>query len=106
MFAGFKSPPPLPRSTRRGYLSLQARRHNCLGLPRRWRVLRLDELDEHTPSCPGVDERHLVPSRAATGHAIDHGDAEALEQRDRLLDALHLDRNVVQSRAALLEEPG
>ena len=64
----------------------------------------LDELDEHAPGGLGVEERDLVNARPTPRDRVEKRHAERREQRERGLDALDLDRDVVKPRPALLEE--
>ena len=64
----------------------------------------LDELDKHAARRARMKERHLVPTRADAWSGVDEAHAERLQERERALDVLDLDRDVMQSRPALLQE--
>src|SRR5262249_51516626 len=65
---------------------------------------RLHELDEGAARRPGGAEGKLVAARAGAGRFVNQLHANALQERQRLLDALDLDGDVVKPRTALLEE--
>ena len=82
-------------------VGVSARRAAALGV----RLDRLHQLDEDAARRLRVDERDLVAVRAGARRLVDERDAERRQEGERLLDALHLHRDVVQARAALLQEP-
>ena len=64
----------------------------------------LHELDQDAAGRLRMHEGHLVPARAGPRRLVDERHAEPLQEGEGRLDSLHLDRDVVQARPALLEE--
>src|SRR5207253_822608 len=66
--------------------------------------LALAQLGQDSAHALGVHERDLRAARADLRRLVDHRSALRLQRRDRRLDVVDLDADVVQPLATLLEE--
>ena len=68
------------------------------------RVIRFDELHQDAARDARVNEGDFVPTRSDAWRFVNEADAERLQERERVLDALDLHRHVVQARPSLAEK--